>query len=108
MSYDVSCYMKSGPGENDHIKTESHNYTSSMTRAWDEAGCPLRDAHGQPVAEWLPKIRAAIADIEARPDYYKQYEPANGWGHVDTMLAFLKRVESDWAQHPFATVSISR
>lgn len=108
MSYWVGCYMKSGPGDDNRLSAESHNYTSNMAAAWDDAGCPLRDADGQPVAEWLPKIRAAIADIEARPDHYKTYEPSNGWGHVDTMLNFLKRVEADWAQHPFATVYVSR
>lgn len=108
MSYNVGCYMKSGPDDHHNIFTESHNYTSNMAAAWNDAGCPLRDAHGQPVAEWLPKIRAAITDIEARPDYYKQYEPSNGWGHVDTMLAFLKKVESDWAANPFALVYVSR
>lgn len=44
----------------------------------------------------LPKIRQGLAELISHPEQYKQYEPDNGWGTVDSAAKALSSI-LDWA-----------
>jgi len=84
------------------------NYTSNMSGAWDHAGISLRDADGMPADHLAKKIREGVAKIEADPAFYKSFEPANGWGNVERMLAWLNQIRFRCEQFPTARVRVCR
>ena len=79
--------------------SHNHNHTSNMAGAWDAAGAPLREWDRKPVAEILPALRSAIAELTKHPDRYRKYEPDNGWGTVRSAREFLQDIEYDCARH---------
>lgn len=94
------------------VRVEAFNYTSNMAGAWDASGIPLRDMDGMAVAEAIPILRAGIAnieaDIEADPEAYRKFEPDNGWGNVERMLNWLRRILALCEQWPEGKLDVSR
>lgn len=82
----------------------------------------MAQAVGCYVACWRPEeisldcrasdIRAsltkAIADMEARPEHYTQFNSPNGWGTYENFLPWLKRYEFACRLNPTAKVRVSR
>ena len=48
-----------------------------------------------PVKEVLPMIEKGIHELSFNSEAYKQYEPDNGWGSVDSALKALQSIR-DW------------
>lgn len=51
--------------------------------------------------EVLPKIRYGMMMLATATNYYRQYEPENGWGTVETAKATLHSLHdciTDWAE----------
>lgn len=67
----------------------------------DEAGWIL-------ARELIAPLQAGIETLEAQPDTFTPYEPANGWGTYGTLLAFSKRYLAACQRWPEATVVVSR
>lgn len=62
----------------------------------------------QYASQLIEPLAKAIAELESRPDYYKQYNPANGWGTYDVLLQFLQKYLRACADSPTAQVKVSR
>ena len=54
--------------------------------------------------ELAEKLRAAIADMEDRPDYYKQFDPPNKWGSYEGFIPWLKSLLAACEEHPNASL----
>lgn len=108
MSYDVWITIPAC----DHCGADVHsvldiNYTSNLSRAWDEAGAPLRDWDGKSAAECAPLLRAAIAKIDADRAAWYRYNPPNGWGHIDSMVDdFLAVIAAACERYPRGTLRV--
>jgi len=50
----------------------------------------------------LFKINTAISELTFNRKQYEIYESPNGWGTVNGMLSFLKRVKEDCEEYPDA------
>lgn len=114
MSYDVS--LRLGPQEPcptcGHSAMSSGkevftiNHTSNTSRMWKYAGCDLRAFHGKTAAELAPSLVLAIAIIKNDLEGYREYEPENKWGTVESTLGFLKHILVACVQHPNAVVVV--
>jgi len=103
VSYDVNFEVEV-LGET--FSTETRNYTSNCSKMWRAAGCDIRGFHGKPVSEFIPPLTAAIADMEATPEFYTVMNPENGWGDYYSCLhSFLIPLLRDaHGVHPDARV----
>lgn len=92
MSYDIEFQVKTEYGQ--FIKIGEPNHASptfnlgKMLRTamdWDfEQFTPYR------VSDVLPKIQEGLTRLEQNPEKYRQYEPENKWGTVETAITVLK------------------
>lgn len=122
MSLDVYLYSEVSQLPEPGQEWESENYYQLY---WDNITHNLgkmAQAVGCYVACWRPEeisldcrasdIRAsltkAIADMEARPEHYTQFNSPNGWGTYENFLPWLKRYEFACRLNPTAKVRVSR
>ena len=59
-------------------------------------------------SQLIEPLERALADLRARPDHYRQYNPDNGWGRYETFLQFVEFYLVACVSHPDATVEVSR
>jgi hypothetical protein len=56
----------------------------------------------------IKPLGEALFNLLAAPDTYKAYNPENGWGNYDGLLAFVGNYLIACINHPGAAVSASR
>lgn len=49
----------------------------------------------------------AIQDMKARPEHYRQFDAANGWGKFDDFVPWLERLLTACREHPEASIRTS-
>ena len=47
----------------------------------------------------LPIIKKIIDELTHHPEKYRQYEPANGWGDIETSIEFLQGIADTWKEY---------
>lgn len=105
MSYDV--YLQSSPDVDDELYWR--NYTSNVSPMWSHAlGRPLGDFDGAPASEAAGPLDSAVQRMEARPEFYAQWNPENKWGDVEGATDFLRGLRDACHEVPTATVRVSR
>ena len=87
MSYDVSIFY----GDTD-AELFWRNHTSNTAQMWKQAGVDLRDFDGKPAGDLILPLSQAITTIERDEPHYRMMEANNGWGTVETTVAFLEAV----------------
>lgn len=50
----------------------------------------------------------ALGDLHARQDYYRQFNPENGWGAFEDLVRFISTYLQAAIDHPDAYVYVSR
>lgn len=106
MSYDV--YLEVDGGGPDSVEAYWRNHTSNTAVMWREAGCDVADFDGAEAWAFARSLGRAVRDIEERPDHYAKWNPSNGWGSVETTLAFLRDLLDACERFPKAKVRVSR
>lgn len=116
MSYDVSLYIDAGNGPVS-VGSLDANYTYNLgdfieevlgkrlTQFNGEDACDLRDA----IVDGLDRIDRQSWDGErsAGVEWFKRFEPDNGWGTVFGAIVFLNKIAVECAKCPNAKVSVS-
>lgn len=57
------------------------------------------------VIEWL---NAGLGLLRSDPDYFKQFNPENGWGNYDNLVKFTEQYLDACERYPQAEVRVSR
>jgi hypothetical protein len=64
---------------------------------------------GATLAEHLIEpLEIGLGLLEADPDYYKQFNPSNGWGNYEGLVRFVTRYLVACRENPEADVRVSR
>ena len=101
--------------EEEHESNEvySANITHNLGRIAVE--CGVYEACWQPeengithASQLIEPLTEAIAKLKGNPDYYKQFNPKNGWGDYDGFVKFLEQYLKACKESPEAMVSVSR
>jgi len=58
--------------------------------------------------ELIEPLTKGLADLEARPEHFKQFNSPNGWGMYEHFVPFVREYLSACIKHPDATVNVSR
>lgn len=90
-----------------------HNITHNLAPMFRAAGVDWHDYYehdgngGRTAAEMLPEVVLAYWRLSDDPDYYRQFNPPNGWGDLECAVEFLRRLTLDLAKHPDGIVRVS-
>lgn len=106
MSYDVDLMIDTGGPE--MVSVYSRNHTSNTSGMWRAAGCDIAEFHDKPASEFAAALAPAIEKLKATPEEFRQYEPANRWGTLDSTIEFLSDLLDACEKHPKTTVSVWR
>lgn len=96
-------------GMDKYIELDSFNYTCNLGMAMRVASGTEKgivELHQKKAEECLPILNKMIDEFTKHPDKYKQYEPANGWGSLQTCLTFLHKLKSKCEEYPVAIVEV--
>ena len=56
----------------------------------------------------IEPIKKGLADMKARPDYYKQFDAPNGWGTYEDFVPWIEKYLNACIEYPEAEIRVSR
>lgn len=56
----------------------------------------------------IEPLKAGLTALREKPDYFKQFNPDNGWGDYDGLVSFTERYLAACERYPQAEVSVWR
>jgi len=59
-------------------------------------------------SQLIEPLRTGLTALLADPEKFKQFNPANGWGDYDGLVAFVQEYLSACEENPDADVSVCR
>lgn len=110
MSYDVSFSAKLEGCETYVSVGGGYNYTCNMGEAIRKAnkqGLGIPDFNGKKASDVLPVLKEIITNFVTDTKEYRQYEPSNGWGSIETCLEFLLWFKGNCEEYPTAIIEVS-
>ncbi len=87
----------------------THNLNTMADRAgiyqvlWRPEECGITHAH-----QLVEPLARGFRALKDDPDRFKPFEPENGWGTYDGLVAFVRDYAIACKEYPEATVSVSR
>lgn len=105
MSYDVSLMADTG-GE--PVEVWQRNHTSNTSRMWKAAGCDIAAFDGCSGAALSSAAYEALTLLALDPETYRQFEPGNGWGTLESTKDFLRAIAEAGKKYPRTTVRVWR
>lgn len=108
MSYDISFKAKlEGADQWVYVGPEWINHTSNTAAMIKEVCGSYPSAwNGMRCSELLPVLTAGCKELRAYSQKYRQFEPENGWGTVETTLEFLDAIRKACEQYPTAVLEV--
>lgn len=100
-------------GENMTDELYTANITHNMTEMASKAGLYgalwRPDENAWTVAkDLIPTLKNGLAKLKAKPDYFKQFNPENGWGSYELLVEFVENYLKACKKYPKAVIGISR
>lgn len=108
MSYDISFKAKlEGADQWVYVGPEWINHTSNTAAMIKEVCGSYPSAwNGVRCSELLPVLTAGCKELRAYSQKYRQFEPENGWGTVETTLEFLDAIRKACEEYPTAVLEV--
>ena len=89
------------------------NITHNLTGMADEAG--IYEALWRPedkgfkkAKDVIPSLKKGLKRLKESPDYYKIFNPENGWGSYEGLVEFVRAYRDACEANPDADVTVSR
>ena len=83
----------------------THNLTNMAIAAgiyehlWNPKSIQIKTA-----GELIPALKVGLDDLKARPDYFKTFNPENGWGDYEVFVDSVERYIAACEVYPDAKV----
>ena len=108
MSLDITLYAT--------IETEVYqgNITHNLGKMADEAGIyralwrPEELFPNPSAKDLMPILKEGLKNLKSDPDYYKQFNPENGWGDYNGLVRFVTDYLNELESYPDARISACR
>lgn len=55
----------------------------------------------------VARLEAGLKELKSKPDHYKQFNPENGWGEYDNLVAFAEDYLKACKDFPNAAIFVS-
>jgi hypothetical protein len=59
-------------------------------------------------SEIVEILEKGLADLKARPEYYRKFNSPNGWGTYEHFIPFVKKYLEACKEYPDAIIKVSR
>lgn len=59
-------------------------------------------------SEIIPLLETGLADLKARPEYFKTFDSPNGWGLYKHFVPFVENYLNACKEYPDSTIIVSR
>jgi hypothetical protein len=89
------------------------NVTHNLTKMASEAG--IYEAVWRPeelnvefAEDLIPYVEDGLKALKSDTNYYKQFNPKNGWGNYEILLEFLEEYLKALKKYPKARIVVSR
>lgn len=112
MSLDIWLTTKDIDGNEINV-ADDFNITHNLTEMADKAGIYY--------ALWRPEekgwknakditivLEKGLKKLKSKPEYFKKFNPDNGWGDYGNLIDFTKRYLKVCKKYPSAVIGISR
>lgn len=108
MSYDVSFKARlAGTKQWVYVGDDWINHTSNTGNMIKEVcGSHPSDWNGKKCKDMYPIIMQGISLLTVYPQKYRCFEPENGWGTVETTIAFLEKIAANCIKFPTAVLEV--
>jgi hypothetical protein len=106
MSYDV--YLEVDAGGPETVEAYWRNHTSNTSGMWRKAGVDIAECDGVQASQMAEGLAVAVETIKADPESFREFEPGNGWGTVESTVSFLSDLLDACQRFPRAKVRVSR
>jgi hypothetical protein len=92
------------------IWAEDLNITHNLGEMAEQAEIydAMWGADGATARDLIPALRLGLFRLKDNPEYYRLFNPPNGWGSNETLMDFVERYLSMCENHPEATIRVSR
>lgn len=97
------------------VKVYERNITHNLGHMAEKAGLYKAlwrpeeiEGFGGTAAELVPFLLEGLAKLKADPEYFRQFNSANGWGNYENLVVFVEAYLEACEANPDATVSVSR
>jgi hypothetical protein len=109
MSYDVSFKAKlEGIDQWVYVGAEWINHTSNTGAMIKEVcGSYPSKWDGMKCSELLPAIDKGVKLLRSHSQEYRQFEPSNGLGTVESTIEFLDAIRKNCEEYPTAVLEVS-
>lgn len=89
------------------------NITHNLAKMADEAGIYEALWHPEKLnitcaKNLIPYIEKGLEKLKSDPEYYRKFNPENGWGSYEFLVEFLEDYLRALKKHPEAKVKVSR
>ena len=74
----------------------------------NEAEYEFEESHTIFARDIIDALEKGLADLEARPEYFEQFNSPNGWGLYEHFVPFVRSYLEACRQYPNAIVEVSR
>lgn len=90
-----------------------YNITHNLGRMAEVAGIYQHLWHPEELGitqahELIGPLTQGLIKLDQRPDYFKHFNPPNGWGTYENLVEFVKKYLVACRKWPHATVNVSR
>lgn len=109
MSYDVSFKAKlEGVDQWVYVGADWINHTSNTAAMIKEVcGSYPSEWDGKKCADMYPVLVQGIETLRQNPQRFRQFEPDNKWGTVETTIEFLMKIADNCRDYPTAVIEVS-
>lgn len=109
MSYDVSFKAKlEGVDQWVYVGADWINFTSNTAAMIKEAcGSYPSEWDGKKCADMYPVLAQGIETLRQSPQRFRQFEPDNKWGTVESTIEFLIKIADNCRDYPTAVIEVS-
>ena len=108
MGYDVSFKAKlEGMDQWVYVGDSWVSHTSNTAAMMKEVcGSYPSDWDGRRCADMYPVLMQGASLLLQYPQRYRQFEPGNGWGTVESTAKFLRRIADNCDKFPTAVIEV--
>ncbi len=68
----------------------------------------FEDANHSQAFEIIPILKKGIKKMKSNPEYFKKFNPENGWGTYEGLLSFAEKYLEACKEYPNSFISVSR
>lgn len=108
MSYDVSFKAKlEGADQWVYVGDDWINHTSNTAAMIKEVcGTYPSEWNGKKCSDMYPVLMQGASLLNLDRRHYRQFEPSNGWGTVDSTIDFLTKIADNCCKFPTAVIEV--